>query len=86
MKKHFFRRNGEESRSYPSPRSMVCALSESSELSELSELSEKFAFFPSALAPSSLVLWRMEPPPGKSMGLCAPYPQQVRDLHLAENA
>ena len=39
---------------------------------------EQWSVAPSALAPSSLVLWRKEPPPGKSMGLCAPHPQQGR--------
>jgi hypothetical protein len=43
-------------------------------------------YFPAALARSSLVLWRVEPPPEKSMGLCAPNPQQVKDLHHAEIA
>ena len=47
---------------------------------------ERWSVFPSALARASLVLWRMEPPPEKSMGLPAPPPRAGEDpLHLAEN-
>ena len=46
-----------------------------------------FAFSPSALARTSLVLQRVEPPPeNKCMGLPAPSPGQVNDLHHAEIA
>ena len=47
---------------------------------------ERWSFFPSALAPSSLVLWRMEPPPGKEHGAARPIPRAGESpLHLRGN-
>ena len=59
--KHFFRWNGEESR-FPDPRPVPW----------FARCPKSSRFSPSALAPSSLVLWRMEPPPGKAWG-CPPH-------------
>ena len=72
---------------------MVCALlataqpgGAGSESSELSELSEKFAFSPVGSRSYLARPLADGTAAGKSMGLCAPYPQQVRDLHHAEKA
>ena len=80
VKKHFFRRNGEESR-FPDPRPVPwfarClprrSLAEPGpNCPNCRNCPKSSRFPPSALARTSLVLWRMEPSPGKAWG-CPPH-------------
>ena len=79
VKKHFFRRNGEESR-FPDPRPVPwfarClprrSLAEPGpKRPNCRNCPKSSRFPPSALARTSLVVWRMEPPPGRAWG-CPP--------------